>query len=439
MINYQDTKQPFDLPNGAGLIEILPDGRILLVGNSKLWVEDSPGARGFHEVDAPAFGAPSFLRVSPSGNKAAAGNYSTGQVDFFKLPYVAGSQVKSVPLSSYDAEWYDETYLLVNGQATGGSQVSLIDTSDDSVKPIIVSIPGASGGISFDSDGNLYTGIGADGRPSTGLIKAYKFSEWDAEHRSGGSGLDFSTRGRDAANFLSAAFLSFDGDDNLTVGGGFGLDDNNQDDKGYAAIVSTGALRASLHDQPPIEPTTAQQVHQFQRLDPTPHVDQEFWVIVPNKVRKEVYLVKYGEQTVATFRQKLLRINQTANVQAGDNPGHYRGYHFVGMNYSAPFDLLETTSFTGNPSLSVHTKHVQSLGSARHQVSLNGIEVGRMTDGYFRESKEVFDFSIPSATYSQILAKGNPAELSIKVDSPHGAGLADDFVIERIEIAAIPV
>lgn len=276
MLNYVLTNEQFDLPDGFGLFETSPDGRLVIIGVDSIKIEDSPGSRSFSDSNAPAFGAPAFFRLSPSGNKAAAGNYQQNKVYLFDFPFTSGGNVTEASISSYDAEWHDEEWLAVSGSGAGQTTiVSLVNSTNGEVRPVIDQIPGASGGVSFDADANLYTGIGFAGvdDPATGLIKAFSKDEpviqsghWGPVIGANDPPLNFVQSGREVVNLLPAAFLTFDSEDNLCVGGGWGTGPSGQPDRGYAAVVSSNALRRSLFDQPALQPNASS--YMLQKLDP---------------------------------------------------------------------------------------------------------------------------------------------------------------------------
>lgn len=439
MLNYvEQPGQEFDLPAEATHFDTGADGRLYAVGVDQLWEESAPGARTFASVAVPSFGNPEFIRVSPSGRKAAVGNYGDHRVHVFDLPY---SSISTISATSYDAEWFNERLLAVSNQGADGSdppsEVTLLDTVAGTMRPVITDIPGYSGGVTFDLDGNLYTGLGlaSAGGPDTGMIKAFRFNEWNAV-LNGGQPLDFTSRGRVAANLLSAAFLTFDLEQNLCVGGGGGIGPGGGADLGYGAVVSHSGLRAALYDRPPIEPDAP--LGLLQRLDPTPTVDNEYWLINTNPVRCEVYLRQYGNPQVIVFRQRLRRSILPTHFQMGDNPGSYPGTRFVGMRLAMPLTLPPVGDFAGPICLRLATSFVQTLGVSEHTVSLNGYEVGTMTGGYYVDSRETFDFLIAEDDAATIIGAGNPAELAVEVDSAAGPGLADDFILRSVGVLSIP-
>lgn len=442
MLNYEKTADQFDVPNGIGLIDLLPNGKLVLVGVSQLFEETAPGSRKFTEVDSPEFGAPAFFRLSPSGKRAAVGIFTQSSqfVQVFPYPFHQGAPTTDFQVSPFDAEWAGEEVLLVNGMAQSfvSSQVTAIDVDKGKSAVVIANIPGASGGVTIDLEGNLYTGIGAAGSndPSgTGLVKGFKSDLWRAALTS--NPLDFAASGREVANLLTAASLGIDHEGNLLVGGGAGgIDNAGTQDQGYAAVVAAGALRAALFDQPPVEPTTAVEPHQLQRLDPTPATSaDEHWAIFSNPVRRELYLQNFGSDMVEVYRQRITETVVTVNVHLGDNPSAFPGPPFVGMHYVTPLQLPDTSSFVGGACLRLRTQFVETLGF-KHSVKLNDIEIGTMTDGSFL-GQETFEFWIPRDLFEQIAKKGNPAELSVDVAFP-GSGLADDFLITQIGLVVVP-
>ena len=205
---------------------------------------------------------------------------------------------------------------------------------------------------------------------------------------------------------------------------------------GYAAAVSHSGLRGALYDQPPIEPNAPACL--LQRLDPSPSDDNEYWLINTNPIRGEVYLRQYADPQVIVFRQELRRSILPTHFQLGDNPGYYVGNRFVGMRLAMLLTLPDVGEFAGPICIRLATSFVQTLGVSEHAVSLNGYELGKMTGGYYFDSRETFDFLIAEEDASAIIGAGNPAELVVEVDSAAGSGLADDFILRSVGVLWIP-
>ncbi len=434
MLNYEhDAGAQFQLPNGAIHLDVAPDGRLLAAGVDALWRESQPGNRNFLSVNVPAFGNPAMIRVSPSGRLLAVGSYENNAVRIFDLPTGGQTTDFNINVSPYDAEWFSERYLAVTGQGADGpsppSTVHVIDVDNASITAIVNNIPGHSGGVTFDVDGNVYTGIGlaSDGGPSTGLIKAFKRSDWQGALT--GNPLEFDTQGKECVDLLSAAFLSFDGDNNLCVAGGAGLDSDGNPDMGYIAVVSHHGLRGALYDQPVVEPDADPQI--LQKLDPTAK-NETYWLSSSNPVQREIYLFEYASRDVHVFRPRLVREIVEIHFQLGDNPGYYRGTRFVGMELQMPFRLPDPADVDGGITIRLGTQYVETLGVSCHTVSLNGTKIGEMTGGYFVEERETFDFFVARNTFETIYGSANPATLRIDVDAAPGRGLADDFVLRYV-------
>lgn len=440
MLNYvQATAATFSLPEDAIHFDVGADGRLYAVGVDAIWRESAPGSRNFLSVMAPAFGNPEFIRISPSGAKAAVGNYANSTIYVFNLGATATNAINA---TSYDAEWYNEQFLLVSNQGNDGpnppSDVILVDTVGMAVRRVIANIPGYSGGVTVDLDGNLYTGIGlaVPVGPDTGLIKAFSFADWSDLLAGPAAALDFTTSGRPGANLLSAAFLTFDGDGNLFVGGGGGIGAGGAADMGYAAVVSRSAIDASLNDQPPVNTTSPPS--DLQSLNPTPTIENEYWLLNVNPVRREAYLKLYDSPEILVYRPNLLQLHTTTEFQLGDNPGYYAGKRFVGMHLSMPVPLPQPAQFTGPLCVRLKTSYVESYGVSSHRVRLNGHEIGRIVGGQYHEVRETRDLTIERTLALSLIAAQNPGELVIDVDPAPGPGLADDFVLDAVEIVAVP-
>ncbi len=257
---YVDT---FTLPQiGQGsygtMVDVLADGRLISVTGNEVYLESAVGSRTFDSVatfdtSVATSVDPAFIRVSPSGGTIAVGMGYGKPIAVFGAsdlgtpgsPVVltnaaSGGSTKYFSLAHYDAEWADDSTLAINAGDYVSSSASLLDVGSDPASPqvavVVGNIPGASGGITFDSDGALYTGIGYG--TDTGLIR--RFSAADiASALSTGTPLDFSTNGLEVVQALSAASLGFDMYGDFYVGGGNWLGGGQQ---GYFALLDANAL-----------------------------------------------------------------------------------------------------------------------------------------------------------------------------------------------------
>jgi hypothetical protein len=258
--SYQH-QETFALPDGAGVFDVLPDGRIITTVGTALQVETAAGSRTFTTAgalpgaDFNDFG-PAFLRVSPDGSRVAVGNgggasFGSYAVGVFSLGDLSGGWYA---LSHYDAEWADGAHLALTAGTFGDpARVDVLDTASPFGAPdattVIDGVGGASGGIAFDGAGRLYTanGFAGAGPSDTGAIRAFEFAAWSAA-LSGGSPLAFETAGSLIGDVLSGTSLGFDGEGNLHVGGG----DFNSGDFGYAALLRASALAGALGGGGPV-------------------------------------------------------------------------------------------------------------------------------------------------------------------------------------------
>jgi hypothetical protein len=287
----------FALPGGSGPFDVLADGRLILLVGTSVQVENSPRAASFAPVgtlsgaDFPSFGA-AFIRVSTDGTKIAVGNnggasFSNYQVGVFGLAGLSGTWFLA---NHFDGEWIDDTHVaLTAGDFTNPSIVTILDTTSPNplspVNPTVVNnIGGASGGIAFDSAGNLYTGNGfvGAGPSGTGAIKAFSNAAWTAAWV-GGPVVDFETAGFLVVDVLSASPIGFDVEGNLYVGGG----DFSTSDVDYAAVVRRTVVAEALLGSGPADPADPNEVR---HLDPDPANDFNYFYVNSNDALGRLYV-----------------------------------------------------------------------------------------------------------------------------------------------------
>jgi len=318
-------EEQFVLPAGAGPIDVTPDGRVVTLVGADVYVETEVQSRVFELLGAlpgteiPDFGA-AFLRVSPDGTRIAVGNNRLSpdfKVGVFDVPLQPIGTLTGVwyVANHYEAEWYDDVNLALTAFSGNVSVVTMLDTtSADAQNPtnptVIGNIDGASGGVAFDAQGNLYTGNGFQFGPpdKTGQIKAFSFNEWSAALASQ-TPIDFESSGTIIIDLLSAGSLGFDAAGNMHVGGGdfFGT----SGDVDFAGLVRAQAVETALMGGGEIDPTDSFLVR---RLDP----DSAFnfsYAIVANHVTRELYLSS-GGSTVYVYRFTNARVPAVSNASA---------------------------------------------------------------------------------------------------------------------------
>ncbi len=222
----------------------LADGRLLAMTGSEFYIETSVGSGIFDlaaTLDASITDGtdPAFLSVSPDGSTIALGAGFSRPLITFDSALLDGATTITTSNASvfttnhFAGMWQDNTTLVVSGQAG----VTAIDTLTGDANVLVNNIDGASGGVAFDSDGNLYTANGFDFAPGgteTGEIRRFT----PAEFASGPA--DFQTSGAFVAEILSGSPLHTDAFGNLIVAGG----DFSEGDAGYIGVfnLTTGEL-----------------------------------------------------------------------------------------------------------------------------------------------------------------------------------------------------
>ncbi len=298
--NYQ-LQETFALPAGAGAFDVLPDGRLITTAGAELLLETAPGSRSFAGVGALAgadfnsFG-PAFVRVSPDGSRVAIGNgggasFGNYKVGVFSLAGLGGWY----SLGHYDAEWANDGRLaLTAGDFGDPARVDVLDAASPFAAPdvttVISGIGGASGGITFDAAGRLYTanGFAGAGPSGTGVIRAFESSAWLAA-LSGGTAESFEAGGTLVGEALSGSSLGFDAAGNLHVGGG----DFGSGDFGYAGLLRGSAVAQAVAGSGPVGASDTL------ALDPDVANPFNFYDTNYNAARGELYVREGG--TVYTY------------------------------------------------------------------------------------------------------------------------------------------
>ncbi len=305
---YADTGVRLDLPAiGIGSFgtsaAVLADGRIVASTGNGVYLESAVGSGVFDLVStfdsAQMAGSvdPSFLCVSPSGERLAVGGgfgkpIAVFDIDALGVPgapmeLLAGVSADYFSVGSYDAAWYDEASLALTGGDWGQpAHVTLLDTSSDPSlpdNPIIVSnIGGSSAGIAFDAAGTLFTGNGfaGNGPSDTGHVKAVAYADWQAGLQ--GDPADFEQEAIFIVDLLSAGSLGFDAEGNFFVGGG----DAFSGDTGHFALIDNQALADALAGLSAIDLGDPTQVRTF---DPEGTGSVGSYTVAYNPVSGDLY------------------------------------------------------------------------------------------------------------------------------------------------------
>jgi hypothetical protein len=286
----------FEMPDDTYFYDTSADGRLVALNGTSIIVETAVGSRQFStvgELPGASYGAygPSFIRVSPDGSKIAIGD-GGGRVGIFNSETLEG---KWFSAEHYDAEWVGNDRLGISYGSFGSpSKVSVLDANSADAKnptnPVVVNnIGGASGGITFDANGRLYTGNGyrIQGPSKTGEIHAFESTDWNDAYNSGNP-LDFEKTGTLVLDVLSASSLGFDRDGNLHVGGGDFYDEGVDVD--FVGLARASAIANALAGNGPVQ---NEDDSQLRRFDPDTNYDLNFYSVNNNPVTGELY-VNYG-------------------------------------------------------------------------------------------------------------------------------------------------
>jgi hypothetical protein len=235
-------------------------GKMLAATGTNIYIQSAVGSSTWTKIaTVDDVMDPGFIRISPSGNKIALGlGYEQSILVFNSTLLNTGTPDAPVDLSDsdevldfcenhYDAAWVGEDHIVINGgewvvegESALSGVVALDITSDsNATEGVCGSIPGASSGIAVDKNNNLIFGIGAGA--NTGELKIWPADTWWAGNGpvstpliyNGPEGLKF------AHQVLSAAYLGFDGEGNLHVGGGEFVNPGEVNlESGYAALIN---------------------------------------------------------------------------------------------------------------------------------------------------------------------------------------------------------
>jgi hypothetical protein len=299
--------EDFELPVGAYVFDVLPDGRLIALADDEVLMETALGSRRFMTLgtlpsaDIASFG-PAFVRVSPDGSQLAVGNNGGASFADFEVGVFDATTLSGTWFSAghFDAEWADDRHLAITaGDFVNPSYVSLLDTqSTDPMNPsnpvILTNIGGASAGVTFDEAGHLYTGNGFStvGPSGTGALKAFSPGDWSLASR--GTPLDFENSGVLIVDLLSAASLGFDAEGHMHVGGG----DFIAAETNFGGLVRDTAVQDALAGGGPVNPADANAVRRF---DPDTENGGNFYSINANPVTQELYLHDSSSSTVFVY------------------------------------------------------------------------------------------------------------------------------------------
>lgn len=327
-MSFFTTADAFGADN-AGSIDGFPlRSKLLAATNSSVYLQKNFGASSWLTVgNVVGFNMdPGFIKISPDQSKIALGTgfykplyvFPTTTLSVVSPPNLGNALgTKTYDLSYYDAAWRDSRYLVINTGADDGSALVAVDTEaaepSTAVRTVIAHIPGASGGVTFDHQGNLLTGNGYTYSPNdsgTGQLKIWSAEEIAAAFQAEPAPLDYLSSGHVLAeHVLSAAWLGVDSNNNLHVGGGDAFGGSH--DFGYAALIDASVLNRALEGGAPLD-----------RNNPA-----EFTVIAPDPCQNDdatsVIFVPGVEMLTVSYAAGSAPPNcADMETTGGDNPAH---------------------------------------------------------------------------------------------------------------------
>lgn len=245
----------------GGAFDVLPDGRLVGMSGDDVLVESAPGsgvfdlAGSFEPGLINQFGA-SFLSLSLDGTRflVGDGNFGGARVHEVAVRDLNGGVIRprSFDHENFAAAWYDSDRVAISAADPGTflGEVRLLDLSTGT-STRLVTLDGASAGVGFDREGNLFTGNGYDvlpGGSQTGDVRAFFAAELAEVLGGQRRAFNFADEGRFVGRVLSAGTLGFDDRGHLFIGGG----DFNSGEFDYFAIADAAALSRALGGGDPL-------------------------------------------------------------------------------------------------------------------------------------------------------------------------------------------
>lgn len=132
----------------------------------------------------------------------------------------------------------------------------------------------------------------------------------------------------------------------------------------------------------------------------------------------------------------------TGDYHLGDNPGVFQEALYLGHVLALPFHKTWINDEASNVSFFFTTHDVETWGTWNgHKVSVNGHEIGRLKEAASTYGRnEEFQFDVPLADFESYLGGNDNFTLQVDLEKqPTMPGLADDFVLTRIETGELAV
>ena len=237
-----------------------------------------------------------LLAISPSGGKVAI-CIGINYTEYYLLVFPTTRLLNSTPALMQDAAvwksarlfgvagiaWASDNLLAINRGDWTNSYIEML-TPGSSVTRAIMTIPGASGDIAFDGDGNLIAGIGyLTGR--TGELRMVPYRSWQQVLAGTRGAVNFDSEALLLARGAgSASSLGVDGEGNLHVSGS----DMSVGKYGTVYLLRNDVLARVLAGGAPAKMDNPRECR---LLSPDPAKDDYAMVVLTNPVNDELLVV----------------------------------------------------------------------------------------------------------------------------------------------------
>ena len=285
-------------------------GRGIAVNNQTVYIQKNYGSDVWVPVATTSTVMdPAFVHISPSGDKIALGKGMGQDLLIFSPDILSESSppvldtdpnVTVIPINHYDAEWLDDQYIVVNGGLWPGppygSGISWVDTDAVTGAALITDIPGASADVTFDSDGNLITGIGYN-ETRTGELKLWTADDILSAISGGPYQYDGTEAKILAQAVLSGATMGVDNEGNLHVGGGKYVEQDFSE-LGFAALIHHDVMiRVADNDGSPTYMLDETNVDEYKELAPDECKDDTATFVSANNWGRAIAVVWNPDET----------------------------------------------------------------------------------------------------------------------------------------------
>jgi hypothetical protein len=204
------TPAPFPGAPAFGTTTTLSNGHLVVFDGLDLFQYAGDGTLLHHLGSLEAWVFPSFVVADPDENALYVGESSTGAIYRFFTGQHASPDLTAVLPLNYDAAVFDGHALFVSAATCGfqcGNEIWRVDLGNLQLR-LVARVPGASGPLVFDGQGNLYYGTSPAAFPPP--PKPTRIYRWTAAALASPQVLSLADGQLVGAGFEGAARLAFD-------------------------------------------------------------------------------------------------------------------------------------------------------------------------------------------------------------------------------------